>query len=205
MSAEAALRVVIAGARAAIEPGGIARRAGGPEKLLAASPERLERLGLPESFARELRRARRADVAAFRAELAESGTVCVTLADAAYPAALRELHDPPLAVFLRGALREAPLPAPAAVVAIVGARRPTDAGLRIARRLGAFARRSLLGLGHAGPRVVAWINRSAAADCIGSSFTRPNCRAARSVFAPCSMASIRCRASSRDGPTVVTP
>jgi len=139
MSAEAALRVVIAGARAAIEPGGIARRAGGPEKLLAASPERLERLGLPESFARELRRARRADVAAFRAELAESGTVCVTLADAAYPAALRELHDPPLAVFLRGALREAPLPAPAAVVAIVGARRPTDAGLRIARRLGAFA------------------------------------------------------------------
>jgi len=139
MTSEAALRIVIAGARAGIEPGGITRRAGGPEKLLTASVERLERLGLPDSFARELRRARRADVAAFRAELAESGTVCATLADAGYPAALRELHDPPLAVFLRGALAEAPLPAPAGAVAIVGARRPTDAGLRIARRLGAFA------------------------------------------------------------------
>jgi DNA processing protein len=139
VSAEAALRVVIAGARAGIEPGGIARRAGGPEKLLTAPAGRLERLGLPDSFAQELRRARRADVAAFRAELAESGTVCATLADAAYPAALRELHDPPLAVFRRGALAETPLPAPASAVAIVGARRPTDAGLRIARRLGAFA------------------------------------------------------------------
>src|SRR5256885_1645912 len=84
------------------------------------------------------RRHGRADVAAFRAQLAESGTVCATLADAASPAALRDLHDPPLAVFLRGALREAPLPAPAAAAAIVGARRPTDAGVRIARRLGSF-------------------------------------------------------------------
>ena len=139
MSAEAALRIVMAGARAGIEPGGIARRAGGPEKLLAASPERLERLGVPDSFAQELRRARRADVAAFRAELAESGTICATLSDAAYPPALHELHDPPLAVFLRGAPADTPLPAPGAAVAIVGARGPTDTGLRIARRLGAFA------------------------------------------------------------------
>ena len=79
MSADAALRIVIAGAGAGIEPGGITRRAGGPEKLLAASADRLERLGLPDSFASELRRARRADVAAFQAELAESGTVCATL------------------------------------------------------------------------------------------------------------------------------
>ena len=139
MSGEAALRIVIAGARTGIEPGGITRRAGGPEKLLAASAERLDRVGLPDSFAQELRRARRADVAAFRAELAESGTTCITVADPAYPPALRELHDPPLAVFLRGALAEIPLPAPGGAVAIVGARRPTDAGLRIARRLGAFA------------------------------------------------------------------
>ena len=65
--------------------------------------------------------------------------MCATVADPRYPAALHELHDPPLAVFLRGALAETPLPAPGGAVAIVGARRPTDAGLRIARRLGAFA------------------------------------------------------------------
>lgn len=139
MSAEAALRVVIAGARTGVEPGAVARRAGGPERLLAATPAALDRLGVPDSLARELRRARRADVQAFRAELAATGTVCATVDEAAYPAALRDLHDPPIAVFLRGALAGAPLPAPGASVAIVGARRPTDAGLRIARRLGAFA------------------------------------------------------------------
>jgi DNA processing protein len=139
VSAEAALRVVIAGARTGIEPGAVARRAGGADRLLAATPSALDRLGVPESFARELRRARRADVQAFRAELAETGTVCATSDDAAYPAALRELHDPPLAVFLRGALADTPSPPPGGAVAIVGARRPTDPGLRIARRLGAFA------------------------------------------------------------------
>jgi DNA processing protein len=141
VSAEAALRVVIAGARTGVEPGAIARRAGGPERLLAASPAVLDRLGVPDSLARELRRARRADVQAFRAELAATGTVCATVDEPAYPAALRDLHDPPIAVFLRGALAGAPLPAPGVAVAIVGARRPTDAGLRIARRLGAFAAR----------------------------------------------------------------
>jgi len=139
VKADAALRVVIAGARAGVEPGGIARRAGGPEKLLAASAERLQRLGVPDSLSRELRLARRADVGAYRAQLAESATMCATAADAVYPAAFRELHDPPLAVFVRGALVDAPLPAARAAVAIVGARRPSDAGLRIARRLGAFA------------------------------------------------------------------
>ena len=138
MSADAALRVVIAGARAGIEPSGTARRAGGPAALLAATAGRLDRLGVPETFQAELRRARRADIAAYRRELAESGTTCAAVSDPAYPAALRDLPDPPLAVFLRGAA-SAPPPAGRASVAIVGARRPTDAGLRLARRLGSFA------------------------------------------------------------------
>jgi DNA processing protein len=141
VSAEAALRVVIAGARAGIEPGSVARRAGGSETLLTASPAALDRLGVPGSLARELQRARRADVGAYRAELADTGTACATFDELAYPAALRDLHDPPLAVFLRGTRVDAPLPAPGGAVAIVGARRPTDAGLRIARRLGEFAAR----------------------------------------------------------------
>ncbi len=132
------MRVVIAGARAGIEPSGTARRAGGPAALLAATARRLDQLGVPETFQAELRRARGADIAGYRRELAESGTTCTTVSEPAYPSALRELPDPPLAVFLRGALA-APPPAGRAAVAIVGARRPTDPGLRLARRLGAFA------------------------------------------------------------------
>jgi DNA processing protein len=138
VSAEAALRVVIAGARAGIEPSGTARRAGGPAALLAATASRLDRLGVPETFQAELRRARHADLDGYRRELAGSGTTCTTVSEPGYPAALRELPDPPLAVFLRGALATPP-PVGRAAVAIVGARRPTDPGLRLARRLGSFA------------------------------------------------------------------
>jgi DNA processing protein len=143
VTADAILRVVIAGARAGIEPGATARRAGGPEALLHAAPRRLDRLGVPAGFQTELRRARSADVAAYRQELAESGTTCATAVDPTYPAALQDLADPPLAVFLRGAAA-VPLPSERGTVAIVGARRPTDAGLRLARRLGAFAAGSSL-------------------------------------------------------------
>jgi DNA processing protein len=138
VSAEAALRVVIAGARAGVEAGALARRAGGAADLLHASPARLDRLGVTGSVRAELRRARGADVRAFRDELAASGTVCVTEHDPAYPPPLRDLADPPLAVFLRGALAAAPIPEAMRAVAIVGARRPLDASLRLARRLGAF-------------------------------------------------------------------
>jgi DNA processing protein len=139
MSADAVLRIVIAGARAGIEPAGIARRAGGAAGLLTASAKRLDRLGVPESFRVELDRARGADVEAFRRELGETGTTCATVHDSGYPAGLHDLHDPPLAVFLRGALAAAPPAGGDVAVAIVGARRPTDPGLRMARRLGAFA------------------------------------------------------------------
>jgi DNA processing protein len=138
VTADAVLRVVIAGARAGVEPSATARRAGGPGALLAATPARLVRLGVPDTFQTELRRARTADVDAYRRELADSGMICATVADPAYPPALRDLHDPPLAVFLRGAAALPP-PADRRAVAIVGARRPTDAGLRLARRLAGFA------------------------------------------------------------------
>ena len=139
MSADAVMRVVIAAARAGIEPSALARRAGGAEALLAATPKRLDRLGVPESLRGELRQARTADVGTFRQELASSGTTCLTGFDSAYPAGLHDLHDPPLAIFVRGALAPDALPAGRAAVAIVGARRSSDAGLRLARRLGAFA------------------------------------------------------------------
>jgi DNA processing protein len=137
MSADAVVRVVIAAARAGIEPSALTRRAGGAEALLAARPKRLDRLGVPETMRDELRRARTADTDAFRAGLAASGTICLTGFDPAYPPGLHDLHDPPLAVFLRGARARRLLDGPA--VAIVGARRASDSGLRLARRLGGFA------------------------------------------------------------------
>ena len=139
MSADAILRIVMAAGRAGVEPGGIVRRAGGPAALLSAGRKRLNGLGVPATFQVELGRARDADPGEFRRELADSETVCVTAAEPAYPAGLRDLSDPPLAVFVRGRLAPLPPQGDRSAVAIVGARRPTDAGLRVARRLGAFS------------------------------------------------------------------
>lgn len=60
------------------------------------------------------------------------GIAVVTWADAAYPARLGHLADPPPVLFLRG--REALLRRPG--VAVVGARRATARGREVARRLG---------------------------------------------------------------------
>ena len=62
----------------------------------------------------------------------EYGVDLVTLDDAEYPLALGEIYDPPLALFCRGALHERDRYA----VAIVGTRRATPYGLRMAEKLG---------------------------------------------------------------------
>lgn len=54
----------------------------------------------------------------------------LTLEDAAYPAALRQLHDPPLALYLRGSV-----PAEAPAVAVVGSRHASFYGRQTAERL----------------------------------------------------------------------
>jgi DNA processing protein len=127
----------MAAARAGVEPGALARRAGGAGVLLHAGRAVLDRLAVPGRLQAELRRARAADVQAFLGGLAASGTRCLAASDPAYPACFRDLADPPLAVFLRGSA-EPPADLRGSV-AIVGARRPSDAALRLARRLGAFA------------------------------------------------------------------
>lgn len=95
------------------------RQVAGIGSLLAgriAAGRRNERL-----LGEEVGRARRA------------GVSLVTLADAEYPKALREIHDPPLALYVRGTL-------PGhedVVVAMVGSRRPSFDGLQIAERFAA--------------------------------------------------------------------
>jgi DNA processing protein len=139
MSAEAELRVVAAAARAGVDAGALVRRAGGAARLLSVPAARLESLGALPGLAAELKAARRLDTAEFIGELAARGIVCIARSDPAYPAPLRELHDPPLAIFACGAGAGPPPVIPGRVVAIVGARRAGAASLALARRLAAFA------------------------------------------------------------------
>ncbi len=64
--------------------------------------------------------------------MGEYGARLITLEDSAYPHLLGEIYDPPLVLFSRGELHEADQNA----VAIVGTRKATSYGLRMAERLG---------------------------------------------------------------------
>jgi DNA processing protein len=74
------------------------------------------------------------DEAAFRAALAAGGLRFVGRGEAAYPALLRELHDPPPGLFLRGSGAVDVLAQRG--VAIVGARACSSYGSQVARLLG---------------------------------------------------------------------
>jgi len=62
--------------------------------------------------------------------LEERGTSAVTLADEGYPDRLRDIPDPPPALYVDGALPEGP------VVSLVGSRRASATGIENARRIG---------------------------------------------------------------------
>ncbi len=71
-----------------------------------------------------------------------AGVDYLALGDEGYPALLREIHDPPAGLYRRG-----PYGFDRPGVAVVGSRRATHYGLRIARDLGAdLARRGLCGI-----------------------------------------------------------
>lgn len=67
------------------------------------------------------------------AGLRESRTVALTLEDEAYPRLLREIEEPPPVLFVRGDLAALQ----GLAVAVVGTRRATEAGRRIAARIAA--------------------------------------------------------------------
>lgn len=108
-------------------------RFGSPEQALSASEQELRETGglsdaligelqaypWREYAEKELAKARNADVA------------IVTTEDAAYPGHLRNSPDPPLYLYVKGAL----LPADANAVAIVGTRKPTHYGLTMTHRI----------------------------------------------------------------------
>jgi DNA processing protein len=81
------------------------------------------------------KRFRRAfDESRYRSSLAAKGFRFVGRSDPAFPPLLRELHDPPPGLFVRGSAEAALLSQPA--VAIVGARACSSYGAQVARLLG---------------------------------------------------------------------
>ena len=103
---------------------------GTPEAVLGASPEELRTAGAPADvvarFAGVRERARREAAA-----LQSAGATWLPVVDARYPAALRAISDPPLVLALRGAL----VADDALAVAVVGARRASEYGRRVASEL----------------------------------------------------------------------
>lgn len=104
------------------------------DRLWQASDEEVRRVsGFGPRLAQRLVEGRR-HTQALEDELAlatRHGLTLMTLQDAAYPARLRAIHDPPLVLYVKGRL-----PAPEeATIALVGSRRASTYGMAVARRL----------------------------------------------------------------------
>ncbi len=103
---------------------------GGPERVLDADPDALRAANVAADVIASLRNA--PDRAARERDAARrEGVDVVTWVDGGYPARLRTIADPPLALFVRGTLDADETPA----VAIVGSRRAGEYGRRVAADL----------------------------------------------------------------------
>lgn len=131
-----------AAARLALTPEFAPRRfgrflaAGGtlPEAAGADPAAFSERLGMGRREALALARAlRAADPGPELAGAARAGVALVPWGSAAYPAAFTSLSDPPPVVYRRGEI----LPCDGMAVALIGSRRASEYGLRVARSLAA--------------------------------------------------------------------
>jgi DNA processing protein len=110
--------------------------------VLSAAPSDLRRVqGIGPELTRRIAVAREdIDVQAELDLCAAGGIAILSECDPAYPRALREIHDPPGILFVRGEI----LPQDALAVAIVGSRHATHYGLAQAERLaGGLARAGL--------------------------------------------------------------
>jgi len=105
----------------------------GPERIFAANDDELVQTGIPKPTARNIRTFTDFDpIERELCELPRIGARLVRWSDADYPVNLRHIADPPPYFFLRGSLDgEDPKH-----IAVVGARTASDAGRRMAQRLG---------------------------------------------------------------------
>lgn len=122
--------------RAELTPRKVARllqEMGDPEAVLAAARADLARVGgiTAANFDRLAEAVRWDGWEAEQAALARLGAQVITQADPQYPARLREICDPPLLLYVRGELIEPDEFA----IAIVGSRRATEYGRRMAAEI----------------------------------------------------------------------
>src|SRR2546423_1959548 len=100
---------------------------GSPRAALAAAPRDITHfLGDAPAARHVARGANRTLLAKALAWSSARGNHVITFEDAAYPGALREIHDPPPVIYARGRIELLNAPA----LAIVGSRNPTPQGCR---------------------------------------------------------------------------
>lgn len=103
-----------------------------PAQVLKASPGALKEVVGPALAERITQYSDAVDVDGQEHLLAQYDAKLITLEDSAYPVRLAEIYDPPLALFIRGDLHQAD----ENCVAIVGTRRATPYGIRMAETFG---------------------------------------------------------------------
>lgn len=106
---------------------------GSPGAILEADRDALmEARGVGEKVALKIIAGRESmDIAEELEKAADIGAHIITPADPAYPDALKAIHDPPLALYVRGEIR----PEDAKAIGIVGSRATSNYGLSAADRL----------------------------------------------------------------------
>ena len=105
---------------------------GAVDRVFRASLTELEAAGIHASTAQSIATGKAMEVA--NTELAragEAGAKLISFEDAAYPPQLRQIYDPPLALYVRGKIELLQQPA----IAVVGTRHPTPYGVGMAERL----------------------------------------------------------------------
>jgi len=105
-----------------------------PRAIFCASRSELEGAGVSGSVAQSIASGCAfEDAAGQREKMAQAGATLVALSDPRYPAALREIYDPPILLFARGRVELLQ----SVTLGVVGTRRPTPYGLAVAERLSA--------------------------------------------------------------------
>ena len=106
---------------------------GSAEKILLARADQLAAIdGIPRALAENISRWQEfADPTAELKKAADLGARVITAEDAEYPSALREIHDPPIVLYVRGHLTERDRNA----VAVVGSRKCSHYATESAKKL----------------------------------------------------------------------
>ncbi|HYO79869.1 MAG TPA: DNA-processing protein DprA [Bryobacteraceae bacterium] len=107
---------------------------GSVERVFQADPQDLEGCGLTAGAASSIASGCTFDDAAGQQELMrKAGASLISIRDPRYPARLREIYDPPVALFARGRLELLD----SVCIAVVGTRRPSTYGVAASERLSA--------------------------------------------------------------------